>query len=63
MLWGTELSHALFSSSKAQGTLLEMLASLMLSREKGKAIRLTLILPQNHWVVRILTIKREEAGL
>ena len=63
MLWGTELWYALFSSSKAQGTLLEMLASLMLSRVKAKAIRLTLIPHENCWVVRLLAIKGEETGL
>lgn len=63
MLWGTALWHALFSSSKAQGTPLEMLASLMLSRVKGRAIRLTLIPHKNRWVVRFLTIKGEETGL
>lgn len=62
MLWGTELWHELFSSSKTQGTLLEMPAPLMLPRAKGRAIRLTLILHKNHWVVRLLTIKGEETG-
>lgn len=57
------LESIALSSSKAPGTLLEMLASLMLSGVKGKAIRVTLSSHKDCSVVMLLTIKGEKRGL
>lgn len=51
-----------FSSSKAPGTLLEVLASLTLSGVKGKAIRVTLSPHKHGGVVMLVTIKGERTG-